>query len=146
MPTMDFDGQARRTLEYITTSGTIHPDNKELIKSYHRHMLLSGICAAQRQKLMAHLKIIVDHIGETPFDDLEKEDIEELVAWLYTRGTSDGYRLQAGDQTVLEVDARWRGPTRDKMDHARHPAVPAHSAAEPADTCRHRSDASNLQY
>ncbi|WP_435180946.1 tyrosine-type recombinase/integrase [Halorussus sp. AFM4] len=89
MPTMDYEGQAVRTLTYITESDSVHPANKELIQSYYRHMLLSGISPAQRQKLMAHLKIIVDHVGEIPFHDFDRDSIEDLVAWLYTRGTSE---------------------------------------------------------
>ena len=86
---MDYDRHARRSLAHITRSEAIHPDNKELTRSYHQHMLLSGISPAQRQKLLAHLKIIVDHVGETSFHDLEKDDMEALVAWLYTRGTTE---------------------------------------------------------
>jgi len=80
MPTMDYEGQVQRILSQITGSDTVHPANKELIRSYHQHMLLSGISPAQRQKLLAHLKIIVDHVGETAFRDLDKNDIEDIVA------------------------------------------------------------------
>lgn len=46
MPTMDFEGQVKRTLAHIDASKTIPPANKELIRSYHRHMVLSDISAA----------------------------------------------------------------------------------------------------
>lgn len=89
MPTMDYERQAARTLDHLIASETIHPANKDLIRAYYRHMLLSGISPAQRQKLMAHFKIIADHAGATPFEEFDKDDIEELVAWLYTRGTTE---------------------------------------------------------
>ncbi|RKD85913.1 tyrosine-type recombinase/integrase [Halopiger aswanensis] len=89
MPTADFEKQATRTLEYITESPTIDATNKKLIQAFYRHLLLSGISAARRQKLMAHLKIIAEHTEATPFPDLEKEDIEELVAWIYTRNITE---------------------------------------------------------
>jgi len=87
MPTMDLEGQVKRTLAHIENSETIHPENKELIKKYQRQMVLSDISAAQQQKLMAHYKIIAEHVGNGRFVDLDKDDMEELVAWLYTRGS-----------------------------------------------------------
>lgn len=89
MPTLDFERQATRTLDYILNSPAIHPANKDLVRSYYRHLLFSGISAAQRQKLTSRLKILIEYIGDTPIRDLNREDIEELVAWLYTRGTSE---------------------------------------------------------
>lgn len=88
MPTMDYEAAAGRTLVYVESAAHIHPENKQLIRAYHRDMVLADISAAQQQKVLAHLKIITDHVGQTPFADLDKEDIVELVAWLYTRGTS----------------------------------------------------------
>ncbi|QLD86159.1 tyrosine-type recombinase/integrase [Natronomonas halophila] len=89
MPTMDYEKQAQRSLDHIVSSETLHPDNKALISRYYRHMLLSGVSAAQRQKVMAHIKIIIDHLEDTSVHDLDKDDIEDLVAWLYTRGTTE---------------------------------------------------------
>jgi site-specific recombinase XerD len=89
MPTMDYEAQVRRILAHIADSETIHPANKELIQRYHRHMVLSGISQAQQQKLLSHLKILIDHAGERPFHEFDKERIEEIVAWLYTRGTTE---------------------------------------------------------
>ncbi|MFC6875380.1 tyrosine-type recombinase/integrase [Halobellus marinus] len=85
---MDYEAAAARILAYIDSADHIHPENKQLIKDYHRDMLLADISAAQQQKVLAHFKIITDHVGETRFVDLDKDDITELVAWLYTRGTA----------------------------------------------------------
>jgi site-specific recombinase XerD len=85
---MDYEAAAARTLAYIETSSDIHSENKQLIFAYHRDMVLADISAAQQQKVLAHFKIITDHVGLTRFTDLSRDDIEELVAWLYTRGTS----------------------------------------------------------
>lgn len=89
MPTMDYEAAVTRTLAYIESASHIHPENKQLIKEYHRDMVLADISSAQQQKLLAHFKIITDHVGQTRFVDLDKEAIIELVAWLYTRGTSN---------------------------------------------------------
>lgn len=89
MPTMDFEAAVTRTLAHISTSPLIHPANKELVFTYHQEMLLSDISAAQRQKLTSRFKILAEHIGQTRFTDLEKTDIVELVAWLYTRDTTE---------------------------------------------------------
>ncbi len=88
MPTMDYEAAAARVLNYVESAPHIHPDNKQLIHDYHRDMVLADISPAQQQKLLAHFKIITDHVGQTPFTDLDKDDIMDLVAWLYTRGTS----------------------------------------------------------
>jgi site-specific recombinase XerD len=89
MPTMDFEGAVTRTLAHIDVSPIIHPDNKQVIHDYHRDMVLSDISAAQQQKLTSHYKILAEHIGQTRFEDMEKEDLVDLVAWLYTRGTKE---------------------------------------------------------
>ena len=86
---MNFEKQALRNLEHMTKSETVHPANRDLIDSYYRYLCLSGISAAQRQKLTAHLRIIFDHAGGKPFKRLKKRDIEDIVAWLYTRGTAE---------------------------------------------------------
>ncbi|WP_340102182.1 tyrosine-type recombinase/integrase [Salinibaculum salinum] len=85
---MDYEAAAARVLNYVESAPHIHPDNKQLIHDYHRDMVLADISPAQQQKLLAHFKIITDHVGQTPFTDLDKDDIMDLVAWLYTRGTS----------------------------------------------------------
>ncbi|MFC6989940.1 tyrosine-type recombinase/integrase [Haloplanus sp. GCM10025708] len=88
MPTMDYEAAVNRTLAYIESATHIHPENKQLIAEYHRDMVLADISSAQQQKVLAHFKIITDHVGQTRFVDLDKEAIVDLVAWLYTRGTS----------------------------------------------------------
>jgi hypothetical protein len=85
---MDYEAAATRVLNYVESASHIHPENKRLIRAYHRDMVLADISHAQQQKVLSHFKIITDHIGQTPFADLDKDDIVELVAWLYTRGTS----------------------------------------------------------
>jgi integrase len=86
---MDFEGAVARTLAHIEASPVIHPANKELLQNYHRDMVLSDISAAQQQKLTSHYKVIAEHVGQTRFEDMEKEDLVDLVAWLYTRGTKE---------------------------------------------------------
>jgi site-specific recombinase XerD len=89
MPTCDYERQATRTLDHIISSPVVNQGNKDLVEAYHRQLLFSGASAAHRQKLLSRLKILVEYIGETPIRELDREDIEELVAWLYTRGTTE---------------------------------------------------------
>ncbi|WP_240792460.1 hypothetical protein [Salarchaeum sp. JOR-1] len=86
---MDFEAAVARTLEHIDASSGIHPANKKLIHDYHRDMILSDISIAQQQKLMSRFKILAEQVGQARFDELQKEDLVDLVAWLYTRGTTD---------------------------------------------------------
>jgi len=88
MPTIDFEGCVVRTLENIEQSSQIHVENKRLVRQYHRDLLLSGIGAARRQKLTAHLKVIVEHLEEDRLDQLDRSDIEDLVEWIHTRGSA----------------------------------------------------------
>jgi hypothetical protein len=50
--------------------------------------VLSDISAARQQKLLSHYKVLAEHVGDTRFTDLDKDDLEEIVAWLYTRETT----------------------------------------------------------
>jgi site-specific recombinase XerD len=88
MPTMDYEAAVARTLAYIESASHIHPENKRLIQAYHQEMVLADISAAQQQKVLAHFKIITDHVGLTRFTEMDKQAVTDLVAWLYTRGTS----------------------------------------------------------
>jgi hypothetical protein len=54
---MDYEAAAARVLAYIDSADHIHPENKQLIRDYHRDMLLADISAAQQQKVLAHFKI-----------------------------------------------------------------------------------------
>jgi len=89
VPTMDFEAAVERTLTHIEHSPKIHPANKQLVQDYHRDMVLSDISVAQQQKLLSRYKILTEQVGQTKFEDLEKDDIRDLVAWLYTRGTTE---------------------------------------------------------
>ncbi len=86
---MDFEAHVVRTLAQIDASDAIHPANKATIHAYHRDMLLADISAAQQQKLMSHFKIIALQVGQRRFEDLTKDDLVDLVTWLYTRDTSE---------------------------------------------------------
>ncbi|WP_235853599.1 tyrosine-type recombinase/integrase [Halosimplex salinum] len=101
---MDYEKQVARNMEYFAGSD-IHPANKESLQAYHQYMVLSDISAAQQQKLTSHLRIIVDHMGSTRFGDLEKDDMEDLIAWLYTRDTS---KATVGDyKQVIKQFWKW---------------------------------------
>ncbi|ELZ20851.1 integrase [Halosimplex carlsbadense 2-9-1] len=115
MPTMDYEGQVERNMEHFATAD-IHRSNKERLAAYHRDMVLRDISPAQQQKVTAHLRIIVDHIGTTSFEDLEKTDIEDLVAWLYTRGTSKA--TVADYKQIIKQFWKWLNDGEDPPETA----------------------------
>ncbi|WP_394344772.1 tyrosine-type recombinase/integrase [Salinigranum halophilum] len=120
---MDFDAQVARILEHIDHSPEIHEANKELIRQFHRDLLLRGISAARRQKLTSHLKIIARHLGQSRFDEVDREDIVELVEWIHSRGSAPStvsdykqvlkqfYRWNNGGEEPDETKWIRRGPT-----------------------------------
>ncbi|WP_435362316.1 tyrosine-type recombinase/integrase [Haloarchaeobius sp. DFWS5] len=85
MPTLDYDARLAQLSESIAQSPRICPSNKDYLREFDRDLLLDGIGQARRYKLLSHLKIIAEQLGEQPFDTLDVDDTRELVAWLYTR-------------------------------------------------------------
>jgi site-specific recombinase XerD len=85
MPAVDYEGQLETRLERIEQSDEIHPDNKERLQKFVRGLEVSGMSSAWMLKLTAHLKILAEHLGDTRFEDLDKEDIKDLVAWVQRR-------------------------------------------------------------
>ena len=79
--------------------------NKRLIGEYHRALLLTGIGAARRQKLLTHLKVIAEYLGNDQFDQLDRTDIENLVEWFHTRGSAQS--TIADYKQVLKQFYRW---------------------------------------
>ncbi len=102
---MDFDAQVVRILEHIDQSPAIHEANKELIRQFHRDLLLRGISAARRQKLTSHLKVIARHLGQSRFDEVDREDIVELVEWIHSRGSAPS--TVSDYKQVLKQFYRW---------------------------------------
>lgn len=105
MPTHDFEARVKGTLQTIDESEEIHPDNKELIRDFERDLRLEGLSDAWLQKLTAHLKIIAEHVGDTRFEDMDKDDVKDLVAWVQKRDVSDA--TESAYKQVIKRFWRW---------------------------------------
>lgn len=90
MPTKDFARQVETTLQAIQASDEIHPDNKAAIKNFQRDLALQEMSDGWQQKLLAHLKLLAIEAGpEQRFEDMDKDDVKDLVAWVQQRDVSD---------------------------------------------------------
>lgn len=141
---MDFEGAVARTLAHIEASPIIHLDNKQVIHDYHRDMILSHISAPQQQKLTSNYKVLAEHIAQTRFEDMEKEDLVDLVAWLYTRGTKES-TITDYKQAIKQL-WKWKNDGEDPEEtvdppiqerlHETTPSQSPHTPRQPTNDCR----------
>ena len=89
MPTVDFAARVETTLDSIGESDEIHPDNKALVREFKRDLKLEGMSDGWLQKLTSHLKVMAEHVGETRFEDMDKDDVKDLVEWAQGRDVAD---------------------------------------------------------
>jgi len=96
MPTHDYEEQVEQIMSRVEEAEEIHDDNKELIQDYHRDLRLDGIAPATQQKYLAYLVVVGKHVGNTRFEDMDKEDMKDLVAWVQSKdhapSTVDTYK------------------------------------------------------
>jgi integrase len=88
MPTDDFTKRLESTLENIQASDQIHDRNKTLIRDYKRDQVLNGLAEASLLKNVTRMKIIAEHVDQ-PFDEMDKADVKEIVAWVHSRDYTD---------------------------------------------------------
>lgn len=115
MPTMDYEAVVERILAYVESALHIHQDNKRHIVNYHREMVLADISAAQQQKVLVHLKIIIDHLAQTSCESLDRAEMEDLVAWLYTRGTNDSTPTRTGSMPSSRTSPTLKAPKAPRV-------------------------------
>ena len=84
MPTSDYEKRVEQILSTIHKSQSINQGNKRKLDEFHRSLLLAGIGAPRRQKLLSHLKILAEHLGPARFEDVDQADMGDLVGWIYT--------------------------------------------------------------
>jgi integrase len=96
MPTHDYEKQVEQIMERVEASDEIHDNNKEKIQEYHRDLKLDGIAPATQQKYLAYLVVVGKHVGTTHFEDMDKDDVKDLVAWVQSKdhapSTVDTYK------------------------------------------------------
>lgn len=105
MPTADFAKRVESTLNRIEESEEIHSTNKDLISDFKRDHQLDGLSDARLQKLTSHLKIIAEHLGDTPFSDLSKSDVKDLVEWVQNRDIAE--TTEADYKKVIKQFYKW---------------------------------------
>lgn len=111
MPTQNWAERTADTLDRIEGSEAINEHNKALIADYKRDKVFDGFSDATLSRNLNRLKIMSEHLGDENFDDLDKDGVKDLVAWLYeqdyTDGTIDTYK------NVIRSFYRWLDPTED---------------------------------
>jgi site-specific recombinase XerD len=104
MPTDDFTKRLESTIENIEASDEISDPNKKLILDYKRDQVLNGLAEASLLKNVTRLKIVAQHV-EKPFDEMDKGEVKQIIAWLhsrdYTDETVDTYK------NVIKVFWKW---------------------------------------
>jgi len=89
MPTADYEKKVEQVLAAVENSDSVHPDNAELIRRYRRDKQLNGLSVATQQRNLSYLKKLAEHAGDTRFEDMDRDDVKELVAWVHSRDLSD---------------------------------------------------------
>ena len=105
MSALDFEGKVTGTMESIDDSDAIHPTNKAWLHEWQRDMSLSDLSTATIQKRMAHMKVVAEHLEQTPFTDLTKADVKDLVEWLQSRDTAES--TVEGYKKIIRFFWKW---------------------------------------
>jgi len=85
MATDDFEKRVADTLLIIQESDSIHPRNKQLIADYKRDKLLDGLKHSTLSENLSRLKLVAEHVGDRPFDEMDESDVENLMEWLHSK-------------------------------------------------------------
>jgi len=96
MPTHDYEAEVEQIMSRVEEAEELHDDNRELIQEYRRDLSLDGIAPATQQKYLAYLVVVGKRVGDTRFEDMDKDDVKDLVAWVQSQGhapsTVDTYK------------------------------------------------------
>ncbi len=85
MPTEDFEKRVESIAHNIETSESIHPRNKELILDYKRDQVLNGLKNATLSKNITRMKVVAEHVGDQPFDEMDQSGVKDIVEWVHSR-------------------------------------------------------------
>ncbi len=115
MPLLDYEGRHKQILEKVKENDEVTKGNKELFEKYHRYLLLQDYSDAHLQKLLSHLKVVVEHI-DFDLKGADREQIEEIIAWVNSRDIADATKRQY--KIVVKVVYKWLndGEYPDKVD------------------------------
>jgi len=104
MPIINFKKRVRRICKAIEESQDVNQANKQLFKDYHRHLMLQDHSPAHLQKVLSHLKVIIEKF-DFELRDASKEQIEEIVAWINGRDIAEATKKQY--KVVLKMLFKW---------------------------------------
>ena len=107
MPTDDFEKRVSNTLSIIQESDSIHPRNKQLIADYKRDKIIDGLKHSALSENLGRLKLVAEHVGDRPFDEMDKSDVENLVEWLHSE--YDNQNTLHTYKSVVKSLWRWMG-------------------------------------
>jgi site-specific recombinase XerD len=85
MTALDFDQRLESTMNRIEESDQISPKNKELLRTFKRDLTLQDMSKAWIDKLLSHMKVVAEQLGNDNFDELDKEDLKDLIEWVQSR-------------------------------------------------------------
>lgn len=105
MPTADYARRVETTMDAIEESDVICQENKDLIAEFKRDLALDGKSDARIQKVTSHIKIIAEHLGETPFSEMDKSDVKDLVEWYNKRDIAE--TTEADYKKVTKQFFKW---------------------------------------
>lgn len=105
MPTYDYGDRVDATMRAIDGSDEINADNQALIEEFKRDLQLDGTSDARLQKLTSHLKVIAEHLDDTRFEELDKDDMKDLVEWVQGRDIAE--TTVADYKKVLKQFYKW---------------------------------------
>jgi site-specific recombinase XerD len=85
MPTKDFEARVSSVVQDIETSESIHSRNKGLILDYKRDQVLNGLKPATILKNITRMKMVAEHVGDQPLDNMNKSQVKDIVEWVHSR-------------------------------------------------------------
>ena len=104
MPIADYEAELETEVGNVEENDKILDRNKELILDYKRDQVLNGLSDATLLRNVGRMKIVAEQ-SDKPFDEMNKSDVKELVAWVhsqdYTDETVDTYK------TVIKAFWGW---------------------------------------
>jgi len=84
MPTNNFVRRIKRQKNNLEKNDDILEENKEKLLEFDRELELNDYSKARRYKYLSQLPKIASNL-DIPFEEAEREDIEELIIWLKRR-------------------------------------------------------------
>ncbi len=107
MPTMKYDKRVERLLVKLEESKGMSEVNRDVIRRFHRHLVMDNYSDARKDKYLNTLIKIAENV-DFDFEDATKENIEDFVFWI--NGRKDvGDVTKTDYKKLLKCFYRWIG-------------------------------------